>query len=133
MNDLKKVSQKLLDLILFALNHGIESIKDGAKLIPFSIVEYNKERKLDRFITETLKEGKKKAEEHIKKLKFSKFYAVVVYEGFVTMNGKKYDAVLAKGYSDDGQKGYLFAQRYKLKNTGNLEIIGNPGFLGCES
>ena len=54
-----QMSQRLADITFLALDHGIESIKDGADpLIPFVISEKaDGKRKLDRYMADRLEES----------------------------------------------------------------------------
>lgn len=131
--DLKNAPEKLMDLIFFGLDHGIESIKGGGPLITFAISVINGQRKLERFVTERLEDGEKKAKEHLKNLNPNPEYAIIVYDGFVTIEGKKYDAVLAKGFDKNQKEGYILAQRYTPKAfLRSLKTIGNAAFIGNE-
>lgn len=133
MTDLKNASKKLMDLIFLGLDHGIESIKEGGPLIPFIITESDGERYLHRFVTERIEEGKEKAEEHLKKLNPSPEYAIVACDGYLTIEGKKYDAILVKGFDKKEDEGYILAQRYTPRTfLKTLKTIGNAAFLGNE-
>ncbi len=133
MMDFKNASKELMDLIFFGLDHGIESVKGGGLLIPFIVNDTKGKRKLERFVTERIEEGKEKAEEYLKKINPIPQYAIIAYDGFVTIEGKKYDAILVKGFEKGQDKGYVLAQRYKPKAfLKSLKIIGNAAFIGDE-
>jgi len=133
MTDSKNAPEKLMDLIFLGLDHGIESIKEGGQLVPFTMSETNGKRDLHRFVTERIEEGKEKAEEHLKKLNPSPEYAIVAYNGYVTIEGKKYEAILVKGFDKKQKEGYILAQRYTPKAfLRSLKIIGNSAFIGNE-
>ena len=50
-------SQELIDLAFAALDHGIDSVREGGPLIPFVMSETGSERTLTRFAAEMLEEG----------------------------------------------------------------------------
>jgi hypothetical protein len=127
-----EANKELIELMFFGLDHGIESIKDGeGPLIPFSITSTNGERKLDRFVTENLEDGLVKAVQYIKDLEKKPNFAIVVYDGYITMEGKKFDAILVKGYDKNDVLAYILAQRYLPKqDTSDFKLIGNTAFLG---
>jgi len=54
----------------------------------------------------------------------------IAYDGFVTIDGKRYDAVIVEATERNLGKAYVMAQRYKpsAKNQ-PLQTIGNPAFL----
>ena len=117
---------ELNNLIFRALYHGVDSIRAGGNLIPFVITEKN----LQRFVSETLEDSKNKAEEHLLTLK-DEHRVALVYDGFFTVGGIKYDAVFVKGFDRNDEKGILFAQRYKQKKLlSKFEVIGNPAIVG---
>ena len=134
MADLNEAKQELIDLIFIGLDHGIDSIKDsGGPLVPFVITDTSGERKIMRFVTENLEEGPVKARQHLTELIDKPNFAVIVYDGYITVKDKKFDAVLAQGYDRDDVTSYMLAQRYQPKKLlSKFKTIGNAAFLGTE-
>ena len=54
-------SDELMNLAFFALDHGVESVKEGGPLVPFAVIENADGRSLSRFVAETLEEGQEQA------------------------------------------------------------------------
>lgn len=132
--NIDQADKKLVDLMFFGLDHGIESVKASGKgpLIPFIITESNGEKKLIRLVTERLEDG---LNEGIKSLKVDETsdYGIIVYDGFLTDEGQKYDAIIVKGFDRKDNIGYLIGQRYQLKKfLTPFKTVGNPAFLGNE-
>ena len=127
-------NKELMDLMFLGIDHGIESIKDGeGPLIPFTITSTNRDRKIDRFVTEHLEDGLGKAVQYLTGLEKKPTLAIIVYDGYITMEGKKYDAILVKGYDKNDAVAYILTQRYLPKqDTSEFKIIGNTAFLGTE-
>lgn len=131
----KKIDQadkKLLDLMFFGLDHGIESVKASrtGPLVPFVVTETNGEKKLTRLVTEKLEDGVK---EGIKALGNDRTsdYGIIVYDGYMTVDGQKYDAVIVKGFDRKDTIGYLIGQRYQLKKfLTPFKTVGNAAFVG---
>lgn len=56
-----KIDDALIDLVSFTVDLGIDSARDG-QLVPFVVTQKDSERKLFRFVADTLEEGMKKAQ-----------------------------------------------------------------------
>jgi hypothetical protein len=130
--NIEQADKKLVDLMVFGLNHGIESVKASGKgpLVPFIMTETNGERRLNRLMAERLEDG---LDEGIKTLTSDKTsnYGIIVYDGYLTVDGQKYDAVIVKGFDRKDQIGYLIGQRYQLKKfLAPFKIVGSPTFVG---
>ena len=50
-------SQELIDLAFAALDHGIDSVREGGSLIPFVMTESDEGRTLDRFASDLLEDA----------------------------------------------------------------------------
>ena len=66
--NINQADQRLVDLMLFALDHGIENIKIKGKgpLTPFVVTEINGEKEVTRFFTKNHKDGLSEAIRHLK-------------------------------------------------------------------
>ena len=105
-----------------ALDHAISSVSGGEDLIPFVLTEKN----IQRFMDKTLEESVKHAEEYITTLKNEPMVALA-YDGLITVEGIKYEAVCVKAYAKDEDKGMFIAQRYQPKKFfKKFATIGNP-------
>ncbi len=126
-------SQKLGDLIFLALDHGVDSIRQGGPLVPFAISDTQGQRNLDRFVAEPYEKAVAETKASIAKLPPQADLYAIAYDGFVTVGGKKYDAIIVHGAERGKGKAYLLAQRYiPAKNGKRLETVGNPAFIGRE-
>jgi hypothetical protein len=127
-----EIGQRLLDLVFFALDHGVKSIREsGDPLVPFVVLEDpDGKRTLQRFVTERLENSVEQALAFAAKAAASS-RAAVAYDGFVTLDGNRTDAVLVLGRDVDTIKTVRFAQRYKPKRLlQRFQTIGNAAFLG---
>ncbi|GAA4299005.1 hypothetical protein [Nibribacter koreensis] len=137
--DIKKkefdqAEEKLADLMFFGLDYGIENLHadSAGTLIPIVVTEKEGERDLKRFVTERMEEGLKKGEQFLMNEKEAR-YGIVIYDGYLTVDGNKVDAVLVKGFDRQDEVGYIIGQRYsRKKDNTELEVIGNPAFIGNE-
>ena len=132
--DIKQADKRLVDMMFFGLDYGIENIQINGKgsLVPFVVTEKEGQNKLDRFVTERLEDGLSEGLRFLENEKESRF-GVIVYDGFLTVDGQKIDAVLVKGFDRHEEVGYLIGQRYKPKKIlRSFGLIGNPAFIGNE-
>ena len=129
MND---PNPKLMDVIFLALDHGIESVRaSGGPLIPFVITEGSK-RELNRFAVERLEDGIIKAREFVVKAHAEVTFYAIAHDGYITLEGRKFDAILVEGGERGNPQSLLFAQRYEPKKGffSRFKTIGNAGFIG---
>ncbi len=127
-----QMSQRLADIAVFALDHGIESIKDGADpLIPFVIsAKTDGKRKLDRYMADTLEESVAQARLAVSRLPSEITAYAIAHDGYITIEGKKYDAILVEA-SERGRTGaVIMAQRFIPKTAQqSFQRVGNPALL----
>ncbi len=134
-NDIQ-MSEEFADLMFLALDHGVESVKaSGGPLIPFIVVEQDGKRELHRFATELLEEGQQQARAAISALPASATAYALAYDGYITVDGKKFDAILVEASERGREAGVQMAQRYTPKKVlRSFQTVGNPALLGeCET
>ena len=123
----------LNDVMFMALDHGMKSITDGAgPLIPFAITESNAgERTLNRFVSERIEEGVETAKIHVDKLRGGIVRYAIAWDGYATVQGKKWDAVLVEAGDCDSDAAYLMIQRYEKKGWIRKKNVpyGNPALI----
>jgi len=121
-----------MDLVSLALDHGIESVKaSGGPLTPFAVTEGEK-RELHRFALEQLEDALAKARDFVDKANQEIIFYAIAHDGFITVEGKKHDAILVEGGERGTLKALLFAQRYEPKKGifSKFKTIGNAAFVG---
>ena len=129
------------DFMFIALDHGVKSIEDGASpLMPFAMTKSaGGEQTLQRFATQTLEAGVEAAKEYVERQKSDISIYAIVWDGFLTLNNKKWDAVLVEAGEQGGEFGVLLAQRYEKKGilkkrnhpVGNPALISKPASRIC--
>ena len=129
------MSEKLADLVFFALDHGINSISGGGRLIPFIVYEKGGGRSLQRYCADTLEESLKQARLAASRLPMDVFACVIAYDGNVRLKNEKFDAIIVEGTERGKSSGIKLAQRYSLKALmRKFAKVGNPLDLGeCKS
>lgn len=132
MTDFNNAQDQLKDLMFTALDHGIDSVKDsGGSLISFLMTDTNGEKKLQRFVTERIEDGPPQARKYLSELDNEPEFAVIAFDGYVTMDKTRFDAVMVEGYGKNDNDTYVLAQRYKPKKfLSKFAVIGNAAFLG---
>ena len=123
--------ERLMELVFLALDHGVDSVRNSGPLIPFLLTEGDK-KDLQRFVTERLEEGVARAQEAASSLDADTQAYAIAHDGYITVEGARYDAILVEAAERGSPTGFLFAQRYKPKKGifSNLKTIGNALFLG---
>lgn len=130
------ISERLADVIFFALDQGIDSVRSsGGPLIPFVVFDRSGQRDLKRFVAETLEGSQAEAREAIKMCPSDVASCAVAYDGYITVEGKKWDAVLVEAFERGRASGVCMAQRYVPKKLlRKFHTEGNAALLGaCET
>jgi hypothetical protein len=78
--------------------HAIWSIEDGEMLVPFYAHEFHGTRKLDRYPGDN-KENVDKLKMLMTKNRMNYTYSLIAYDGYVTLNSVKKDAIFIEAYS----------------------------------
>jgi hypothetical protein len=124
-------SESLMELIFLALDHGIDCVKEEGSLIAF-LIEESQDRTLHRFVTDRIEAGLVKAQQFAGSLDANTKKYAIGYDGYITIEGTKYDAILVEAAERGAPTGFRFAQRYRPKKGlfSRFKIIGNAAFLG---
>lgn len=129
-------SQEFADFFFLAIDHGFESIQDGGgPLVPFTMVsEQSGKKQLTRFASERIEDGVEKAKASVVASGATAMYAIV-WDGFITLEGRRWDAILVEAGEASQEFGALFSQRYIQNKKGlfrkaRCERIGNPTLVG---
>lgn len=119
---MEKENVRLNDLMFKALDHAVDSVSSGGPLIPFVLTESG----IQRFMDEDLEVCKLKAEEFLA-AQHNEIVITLAYDGFITVQGEKSDAVFVKAFDRNEAKGILIAQRYSPKKLlSGFKTVGNP-------
>ena len=130
--DINQADKRLVDLMHFALDHGIANLKIKGKgpLAPFIVTEINGEKEVTRFFANHHKHGLSEAIRHLKGEQKSHF-AVLAYDELLPMDDQKFHAVIVRGYDRADTVGYTLAQRYAPSGFFSFfKLVGNKVFLG---
>ena len=135
MAEISDASDEFMDFMFVGLDHGISSIEEGSgPLIPFVITRTGEEKKLQRFVTEYYEEGVKEAERFVGETTPKPDWAIVVFDGYTTINEERSDAIYVKAYDKTLNEAFVFVQRYSPKTvTTEFSLTGNPALIGKEA
>lgn len=133
-------SDPLLDLAFTGLDHAIDSVEaSGGPLIPFVLARTSEGLSLQRFVTERLEEGVTAVEQHLDALVAATgddpAHAQVdgacgAWDGYLTAEGRRSDAVLARAVDRTGAE-VVLAQRYEVRGLlrKTARRVGNPALV----
>ena len=131
MAGIPDLSQKLSQLLFMALDHGVDSVREGGPLIPFLMSSEGEKISMQRFASDQLEEATSLGRQHAAGLPRSVRLAAFVYDGYVTVGAKKSDAVMVEAYERGMPQAVVFAQRYQpASGDTKLELIGNAAYVG---
>lgn len=132
MADINAQNPKFIDFMFNGLDHGIYSISDsGGPLIPFIMIQTGDTKEMKRFVTERYEEGVAAAEKALAEMQPKPDFGLIAFDGFITWEEKKYDAVIVRAFDKTQDEGFEFCQRYVPKEDGNgIEPTGNSAFIG---
>ena len=132
MSESSDPSKPLLDLIFLALEHGLSSVDGGAgPLTPLLIAERAGKRELQRFVDEQLTDAVAHARRAGHKQATKGDLVAVAYDGFITVDGRKTDAVFVQAAESAAGPTHIFCQRYALGKGGKLKVIEEPIYADC--
>jgi hypothetical protein len=123
--------ESLAELTGFFAAHGIWCVSDKGPLIP--MLGYQKtdgSRGMDRFAVEQLEQGVAQGEERLHANPHGAAHAVLVYDGFVTLDSGKTDALILKARKYGSPSGVLdMVVPYRSPEAGDGFIVFKPKFI----
>lgn len=117
-------SARALALATTALDHGLGSAHEGSPFVPFLMAQTAASRQLHRFVSETPDEARNGARRRFGEQQDQIEVAAWVSVGYVTIDGRKYDAVLAELSSVEAREGLLVAQPYSFRGRSAYRVAG---------
>jgi len=135
MSDTPDHEIKLNDLMFLALDHAVDSVRESSDLLtPFVMAEKDGDQRiLTRFMDERLERGVEQAKKFIEEKKDNFDRYAIAWDGFVTIEGIKWDAMLVEAGDKMSETGILLCQRYQKKKglfKNGIEPVGNAALVG---
>ena len=121
-----------MNLLFSALDYAIESVREDAELVPFRLaLQVDGERRLERFAFESIDASRAAMLSSTQALPGEIVAYALASEGFITIEGYRYSAVLVEAADRSMPLGIHFMQRFRPQR-GNLPLvkIGKPAYLG---
>jgi hypothetical protein len=135
-DDPPRPGDELCELAWFALQHGVASVEEGGPLVPLVIAETQEGRTLQRFVAMAdedeldLDASIAQARQHVL-TESDASRAALAYDGYVTAEGARFDAILVQAQERGSPTAFTFAQRYQQDRSGTgFAPIGDAMFLG---
>jgi hypothetical protein len=127
-------SPELLELIFFALDHGIESVRGGGSLVPFLLTTGSGRPTLARFVADSLERSREMVAEAASKLPPDVNLYAFAIDGYLRgETDDPLDAIIVEAGQRGAPVAYLFAQTYRPKDlTQDLQTLGKPTFI-CDA
>jgi hypothetical protein len=131
MGEPLEASKALIDLLTFALHHGVESVREGGPLVPFVVTETSGERELHRFVAERLEQGLDEATAFGNAQLAGMERCVLAYDRYLTTpGGGRRDAIYVEGIERRRPESIVLAQRYApRRRLRRFSTIGDPALL----
>lgn len=129
---------KMNDLMFKALDHAVFSIVDnGETLIPFTLTEdLEGQRTLNRHVADRIEVGVEEGKKMIEATKNEILRYALAYDGYLTLEGTRWEALFVEAGDKVAETGFLLCQRYKRKKgwfKKGIEPVGNPALVGKPS
>ncbi|MBL8018676.1 MAG: hypothetical protein JNM27_03345 [Leptospirales bacterium] len=114
----------------FLTAHAVWSVSDGGPLIPFVGIESDGKRDVHRFASEMLEEGVQKAREYFLQQQKRPGLALLAFDGFVTLEAGKIDAVIVEAADSRSPTGSaVFAIPYRPADHAKGFAVHRPKFM----
>jgi len=123
------ISQVVSALAMAALDYGMAGRCDSPMLVPFVVMESDGQRYIQRFEAETDEQAVDEAKAFLAKVTDSTSAYALAYDGFVTVEGTEFDAILVIAGERGDPNAFIFTQRYDAA-TDPITPIGSPAFIG---
>ena len=127
-----KPSPELLELILFALDHGVESVRGGGALVPFLLTTGSGRPTLARFVAESQGRSREMVMEAADKLPADvNLYAFAVDGSLRGESGQPQDAIIVEAGQRGESAAFLFAQTFQPQDVArDFQVLGKPAHVG---
>jgi len=129
------VSSALIDVIVFAIDHGLARMEEEPRLTPFLLSEAAGERAFLGFDDPERKNAVAEARRWIVMASERIQCCALVYDGYMTVGSKQRDALFAETYERGQDRGALFVQPYEPKQfLRPFHRVGSVDYCGaCEA
>ena len=141
LTEAERAENDLMRLTGYALAHGLSVVREGTTLIPTVVIETREGRAVNRFEAEDLDTAVVLARGNVDSLANAVPRSVLVFDGYVTVDGNRSDALVAECRARGRDQIAVLAVRYRPPSedeafavTGRLVVLegmdggGGPRF-----
>ena len=129
-SDLQQDAHDLAELAVFALNRAFRCIEGGeGMLVPFVMTDTQDDgRTLHRFVADSMEQSRERAYDWVGVAGPSVSRYAFAWDGYVTVDGIKWDAVFVEAGDRVLPHAMLLCQRYRPENgtDGPRQVVGEP-------
>ncbi len=123
------ISQVVSGLAMAALDYGMANRQGSDTLVPFVVLESDGQLYSQRFEAESDELAVIEAKAFLAKVTDSTSAYALAYDGYVTVEGAEFDAILIIAGERGDPNAFVFTQRYDAA-TSPITLIGSPAFIG---
>lgn len=113
MSEESTISNQVEDLVIEAIGIALTDLSASGQLLPFVVSVTNGEKTLHRCVAETFEEAERKARNHADVQRRAAECVVLIFDGVVSEDTTRHEAVIAEAFEATEDAGYRFAQLYK--------------------
>jgi hypothetical protein len=125
-----KPHQLTIKLAGFALAHAAWSVSEGETLCTMAFTENGSDRQLFRFEADPIPESVEIGRQHLNDLQADLERWVLAFDGYITLNNKRRDALVIQLWSKCPGTPARIVQPYRPRaRLRRFKILGNPIFV----
>lgn len=129
-------SPELLDMVAFALDQGLDSLREGGPLIPFiHFVDAVGEAQIERFMAQNFDDAIRKARTFVETRGDELQRVTLVYDGYLSdpQTRERHDAIFVQAFEAGAEESLLFAQTYRpVDDEEGFAVTDEPWYCGTQ-
>ena len=125
-----QISSQLYQVARKAMDYAIEALVAADPLVPFSVMWRDEETTIDRYMHGAYDDSIELAMRIVNRADESVSAYAVVWNGYVQVNGRKRDAVIAEVGSRESPMAVQLAQPYVIEDAGTVRADGQMMAVG---
>lgn len=127
--DVPNLPEDLNKVLVYALNQGRDTIKEGEVLVPFTVLLVGDKPFSRQHPGDNPQECFNLAKHEVEGARGAKAYAFC-YDGYLDTNQGTKDAVIAEGGMPGEPNGYAIGYLYTIDSDGNASFGTTPSYIG---
>lgn len=127
--EVPEIPELLNKVIQFSLNEAITKRKNGEDAIPFTALAVGKTLFIEDYLQDTVDECFEAAKQTVENAQGAKAYAFC-YDGYVDIDGKEVDAIIAEGGLPGAQDAFAVGYLYAEDENGMPQFEEKLAYIG---